>query len=290
MAFLDWIHRCNRYELAEFRPFLCDGSHVGWVHDDLIPELQTHPDLFLITERTVTLNPELDTPAVRTAAIAGLTDQWFADGTLPGWRGEHYRAATALNAPVLFSVERAAAPRFGLRAWGVHVNGFVRRADGLYMWVARRAVDRPVAPGKWDHIIAGGLTADLTATETLVKEAQEEAGLGADIAASAKAVGHVSYCFADPSHRLRPDTLLTYDLELPEGLTPVNTDGEVEAFALWPISEVLKAVRDTGTFKTNCNLVLIDFLIRHRILSPEDTVDFDALAGGLRKPFPEAGV
>ena len=288
MALLDWIHRCNRFELTDFRPFLCAAAHIGWVHDSLITALKAERELFRITENSVTLNPALETAAVRSAALADLTDRWFADGTLPGWRGEHYRAATALDAPVLFSIERAAAPYFGLRAWGVHVNGFVRRPGGLHMWVARRAVDRPVAPGKWDHVVAGGLTADLTPAETLVKEAQEEAGLSAEIAASAVPVGHVSYCFTDPSHRMRPDTLLTYDLEMPEGLTPANTDGEVEEFALWPISDVLKAVRDTDTFKTNCNLVLIDFLIRHGFLSPSETDDFGAIAGGLRRPFPLA--
>jgi 8-oxo-dGTP pyrophosphatase MutT (NUDIX family) len=286
MAWLDWIRRCNAYDLGGFRPFLCAGAHVGWVHARLLSDLARHDGIFQVADTVVRLHPALATPAERTEALAEVTDRWMADGTLPGWRGEHYRAATALDGPELFSIERAAAPFFGLRAWGVHVNGIVRTRDGIRMWVARRASDRPVAPGKWDHIIAGGLPAGMTARENLVKEAEEEAGLGPDIAARAVAAGHVSYCFADPCHRLRPDTLLTFDLELPEGLEPRNTDGEVERFELWPLDRVAATVRDTPGFKTNCNLVIIDFLIRHGVIAPETTPEFQEIADGLRRPFP----
>ncbi|MGF1624853.1 MAG: DUF4743 domain-containing protein [Alphaproteobacteria bacterium] len=286
IGFLGWIHRCNRYDLSGFRPFCCAGTHLGWVHDDLVPTLARDPGIFQISPSLVRLDPRLATPDARTAALVGVTDRWFAEGILPTWRGEHYRAATDLDAPELFSIERAAAPSFGLRAWGIHVNGFVRRPDGLHMWVARRAIDRPVAPGKWDHLIAGGLPAGMSPRTNLIKEAKEEAGLPVEVAERAVAAGYVSYCFADPGNRLRPDTLLTYDLELPDGLIPQNTDGEVESFALWPIARVAETVRDTRTFKSNCNLVIIDFLIRHGMIEPQQTPDFQAIVDGLRQPFP----
>ena len=286
MSFLGWIDRCNSYDLAAFRPFCCAGTHLGWVHDDLIPVLARDEAIFHVSESVVRLSPALATPQARTAALSRMTDRWFAEGTLPAWRGEHYRAATALDAPELFSIERAAAPSLGLRAWGIHVNGYVRRTDGLHMWVARRASDRPVAPGKWDHLIAGGLPSGMTPRENLVKEADEEAGLPPDVAGRAIATGYVSYCFADHGDRLRPDTLLTYDLELPEEVTPVNTDGEVESFELWPIARVVEAVRDTAGFKANCNLVIIDFLVRHQVITPGDTPGYQAIVDGLRQPFP----
>jgi hypothetical protein len=83
-------------------------------------------------------------------------------------------------------------------------------------------------------------------------------------------------------HGLKPDTLFVYDLEMPEGMEPRNTDGEVEAFRLWPIDEVAEAVRGTDDFKFNVNLVLIDFMIRHGHLDPEDPEYLD-LALGLRR-------
>ncbi|MEZ5669877.1 MAG: DUF4743 domain-containing protein [Alphaproteobacteria bacterium] len=286
MAYLDWIAHCNSCDLTAFWPFRCAGRHLGWVHGAQLASLAQHTDVFVIDGDGVRIAPDLDTPAARTDALAAVTDGWIADGLLPGWRGERYRAAASLDETPLFAIERSAAPLLGLRAWGVHVNGFVRDRDTLSMWVAQRAKDRPVAPGKWDHIIAGGLPADLGPRANLIKEAGEEAGLSAAIAATARPTGHVSYRFVDRCNRLRPDTLLTYDLELPPGLEPRNTDGEVDHFELWPIARVAETVRDTAAFKTNCNLVIIDFLVRHGVLAPGDTPGYEAIVSGLRQPFP----
>ena len=57
-----------------------------------------------------------------------------------------------------------------------------------------------------------------------------------------------------------------FDLELPEDFTPIAHDGEVHSFELWPLARVYETVRDTTDFKYNCNLVLIDFFVRHGML------------------------
>ena len=77
--------------------------------------------------------------------------------------------------------------------------------------------------------------------------------------------------------------MFCYDLELPVDFIPTNTDGEVEEFTLWPIVELAEAVRDTLAFKFDCNLVLIDFLIRHGVLTPDNEPDYVALCRELRK-------
>jgi hypothetical protein len=45
-------------------------------------------------------------------------------------------------------------------------------------------------------------------------------------------------------------------------------------------------VRDTTDFKYNCNLVLIDFFVRHGLLAADDR-DFFAIVAGLRQPQPQ---
>ena len=42
-----------------------------------------------------------------------------------------------------------------------------------------------------------------------------------------------------------------------------NADGEVERFELKTLSEVDSILRTSQAFKTNCSLVVIDFLVRH---------------------------
>lgn len=60
------------------------------------------------------------------------------------------------EAPVML-IERAAATHFGIKAYGIHVNGYVVTKDrGTCLWVARRSKNKPNWPGKLDHIVAGG--------------------------------------------------------------------------------------------------------------------------------------
>ena len=68
---------------------------------------------------------------------------------------------------------------------------------------------------------------------------------------------------------LRHDVLFNYDLRLPENFTPINGDGEVDEFMLWPISKVVHEVGREGVFKFNSALVVIDYLVRHGFISPE---------------------
>jgi hypothetical protein len=76
-----------------------------------------------------------------------------------------------------------------------------------------------------------------------------------------------------------------YDLELPADFHPRCNDGEVETFYLWPVEQVMETVRDTEEFKPNCNLVIIDFLVRHGYLD-QDAPDYLEIIQGLRAPLP----
>ena len=68
-------------------------------------------------------------------------------------------------------MERACAPYFGLKAYGVHVCAYVVGEDGTKrMWVARRSETKQTSPGKLDHLVAGGQPFDLTPLENVIKE------------------------------------------------------------------------------------------------------------------------
>ena len=81
---------------------------------------------------------------------------------------------------------------------------------------------------------------------------------------------------------VKPDTMFCYDLELPDDFVPLNTDGETASFERLPIDEVAGIVENQFAFKCNCNLVIIDFLIRHGVLPPEHP-DYLTLLRGLRR-------
>jgi hypothetical protein len=282
MAFLDHIRICNRHDMAKFRPFSVEGKEIGWVRHDVAQRLAAFPETFRVSIEGISLHPALSTPEARSNAIDGVTRELAEDWGTPRLRGERYRVAARFGDPALMSIDRGVVSLFGIRAYGVHVNGLVRRPDGLHLWIGRRAKDKSVAPDKLDNMVAGGQPSDLSLADNLIKEAAEEADIPRELAALARPVGAVSYCLED-QWGLKPDVMFCYDLEVPDDFQPRNTDGELQGFTLMPIAEVAQLVRDTDEFKFNVNLVIVDFLIRHGLISPDSEPDYVDLVGGLRK-------
>ncbi|MBI3444483.1 MAG: DUF4743 domain-containing protein [Magnetospirillum sp.] len=282
MAFLDHIRACNRHDLGKFRPFSVEGKWIGWVRHDVAQRLAAYPEAFRVSIEGVGLHPALDNPESRSAAIDAVASELSREMGTPRLRGERYRVVARFGDTPLMSVDRGVVSLFGIRAFGVHVNGFVRRADGLHLWIGKRAADKSVAPNKLDNMVAGGQPSDLSLLENLIKEAAEEADIPRELAEMARPVGVVSYCLED-DWGLKPDVMFCYDLEVPEGFAPRNTDGELQGFTLMPVAEVARLVRETDEFKFNVNLVLIDFLIRHGLISPDAEPDYVDLVSSLRK-------
>jgi 8-oxo-dGTP pyrophosphatase MutT (NUDIX family) len=281
MSFLDRIAECNAHDLAEFRAFMVAGARVGWVRHGFAERLRIYRDALDVSEGAVTLKPRFATFAERSAAMETVLRDLARQGVVTGWRDEPYPVATAFAAPPLLQMERAGVPQFGVRSYGVHMNGFVRRGDDIHMWVARRAKDKPTYPGMLDNMVAGGQPIGIGPMENLLKECQEEANIPPALAHRARPVGAITYCMA-AEDGLKPDVQFCYDLELPADFTPVNTDGEIDEFFLWPIARVAAVVRDTGEFKFNCNLAIIDFLVRHGLIGP-DHPDYVEIVRGLRR-------
>lgn len=281
MRFLDHITVLNRHDLSGFRPLFVEGREVGWVRHGLAERLAAEAGIFDVGPFGLALSGGRLSPAARGEAVAAALSSLVADGTIPPPRGETYAVTGHWGGPVLFTLDRAHVPVLGVRARGVHVNGYVRRADGMDMWIGRRAADRLVAPGQLDNMVAGGQPAGLSLAENLIKECEEEAGFAPDLARRARPAGFVSYCL-ETQAGLKPDTLFVYDLEVPEGVQPVNQDGEIESFSLWPMERVLEALGQEGAFKFNVPLVILDFAVRHGFIDADTYDDYEALVRGLR--------
>jgi 8-oxo-dGTP pyrophosphatase MutT (NUDIX family) len=266
------IRACNNATLPGRRlPFLIGEARVGFV----LPELADTLNGLSAIRRT----PDgivLDDPAALDPIAAAVAAQGFGRR-----RREMFdvRADADPEGPVLTQIDRGALPAFGITATGVHVNGLVQRADGVWLWVARRAADKALDPSKLDHVVAGGVCSGMTPDETLVKEAEEEAGIPEALAVTAEAVGTITYAL-ERFEGLRRDRLICYDLWLPEDFTPHPQDGEVEGFELWPLERALTTWRETDDFKFNVTLVLIDLFLRRGMVDPALRAALDA--GGAR--------
>ena len=48
-----------------------------------------------------------------------------------------------------------------------------------------------------------------------------------------------------------------------------NVPPQVEEFVLWPLERVVQVMSEGTEFKTNVNMVIIDFMVRHGFITPE---------------------
>jgi hypothetical protein len=258
---------------------------VGWLRHDFVEHLRAFPRVFRIDAERIELAPALSDAAARTLVLAEIAGELVSAGVLPAARGELFPIAPRWSMPPLAELDRSWVTQFGIPAYGVHLNGYVGSGDGLSMWIARRARRKMTYPGQLDNIVAGGQPAGLGLFENMVKEAAEEAAIPPDLAGNIIPIGQVSYVM-ETEDGLKLDTLFNFDLAMPADFVPENTDGEVDEFMLMPLRQVAEIVRDSFEFKFNCSLVVIDFLIRHGYLSPDEEPDYAALCRGLQSPLP----
>jgi hypothetical protein len=260
---------CNNAILPGNRtPFRVGGAIVGWVLPPLAAILAQHPEIINGADGLNLLD------ATRLPAIAG---QMAALG-FGRVRGEMFDVRASPDGKVLSTIDRGALPNFGIAAAGVHLDGLVRREDGLHIWIARRAADKALDPNKLDHIVAGGIPAGYTAWDCLVKEAMEEAAMPATLVADALLCTTITYAMERPEG-LRRDILHCYEVELPADFIPTPVDGEVAGFELWPLARALHAVRTTDDFKFNVNVVLIALFIRHGLVTGDEAARLRAALG-----------
>lgn len=169
----------------------------------------------------------------------------------------------------LLKMDRSATCLFGIRNYGVDINGYVRHPTrGLCIWLQQRSDTKQTWPGKWDNMVGGGLSVGYGIEETAIKEAAEEASIPSELVKNIVSAGCVSFLF-ESNRGIFPNTEFIFDLELPIDFEPTNADGEVQAFQLLPAKECLEKVF-SPEFKTTSCPVVIDFLIRHGVITPEN--------------------
>lgn len=234
-------------------PFLLGAEQVGWLAPALAAAVAEFDHVTSGPAGVVLERPEALPAIARALSTRGMLR----------WRREAFDVRAEPDGKVLSTIDRGALPAFGIEAQGIHLDGLVRRADGLHVWIGRRSATKALDPGKLDHIVAGGMPAGHTPFETLVKEAAEEAAMPEALAGRAVATGRLRYAMDRPEG-LRRDVLHCYEVALPEDFVPHAQDGEVAGFELWPLPRLAAALRGGGgEFKFNVVVVLAMLLVRH---------------------------
>lgn len=231
-------------------------------------------------------------------AIQALVDLARERGVFPRIAKKTTELFPILGARFDIAIERSAFSLFGIVGRGAHMTVYTRSRDGdgdgtIKFWIARRSAAKSTYPSMLDQAVAGGVARGETPLECIVREAGEEAGLSpALVRENAVAAGTVSW-FGLADERaggevglVNPGVLYVYDLEVPEsGVACAPADDEIQHFSLMELREVLAALRN-GEFKPSCDMVMLDFLVRHGFVTAENEPDYGELIARLHRKLP----
>lgn len=203
---------------------------------------------------------------------------------------EDFRVLGAKYPPV--QLKRSAAGLFGIACRGAHMTVYTRTPGGLKIWVPKRSAHLKTWPGKLDTSVAGGVRAEESPFECIIHEADEEASLPEDLVRkNVKPCGAVTYLCESGSGSggefglMVPDVLYVFDLEVEQDVVLKPQDDEVEAFYLWDVQQVKDALL-REEFKTNCAPVMIDFFVRHGIITEDNEPDYLEIVTRLHRVLP----
>ena len=170
------------------------------------------------------------------------------------WRGEQL-GVYGTSGDLLGSVERGAVRPLGIATRAVHLVG---QTPAGHLWVQQRALDKTNDPGLWDTLMGGMISVEDDLHTALARETGEEAGLAMAQLRGVALRGRVNL------QRPADNTGVGYVVEdidwfsctVPQGLVPVNQDGEVAQFQLLERAElVARLQRDEFTLEASLILV-----------------------------------
>ncbi|AZU55720.1 DUF4743 domain-containing protein [Ralstonia nicotianae] len=249
----------NRFDALTLRPWIVAGQAVGWLDAERAALLARWPQWFEVGADRVGLCDTLDTAAARTAALEEVVARLADEGHIRGWRDERFTVDTGWGTPPLALIERAAARFFGIRTYAAHMNGIIDVSEAT-LWLARRAESKPIDPGMWDSLVAGGIGHGFDARSALEKECWEEAGIRAGLVAGLVERGTLDVLRAVPEG-IQNETLFVFDLTLPADFLPVNQDGEVAGHLRANVDTALDIMADCA-MTVDATLVTLDALQR----------------------------
>ncbi|GFF78388.1 uncharacterized protein YJR142W [Aspergillus lentulus] len=292
--------------LKYYHAFKVQGikATLGYISNTLVRSISWPKEHWMIDSGTIVLiNPPDSAASTRTRiiqdAITRMIEAGYTD-ILKGWRNERF-PVYGPSGDVILEIERSASSLFGIVTSGVQMLCYVKDANGIRLWIAKRSMQKQTYPGMLDCTAAGALSAGESPRSAMVLEATEEASIAREIIESGmRYIGAISYFHMKGSSVafgsegcsttvLLPEVEYLFELQLDEDTVPRPKDSEVENFRLWNVDQVLDAL-GRGLFKPNSAVVVIDFFIRHGVIMPETEPMYEEIIRRLHRelPFPTA--
>ncbi len=192
-----------------------------------------------------------------TTGLNQLADLLRDAGLAGAWRNEQLAVRNESGGQI-GTVERGAVRPLGIATLAVHLVG--QSPDGRF-WVQQRAFDKPNDPGKWDTLMGGMVSSVDTVETALERETWEEAGLNIADLKNLRYGGRQSNCrpSSDGAAGYMQEFIEWYVATLPDGLMPINQDGEVAQFALIDQAHLLAGM-ERGEFTLEASLIMASLM------------------------------
>lgn len=189
--------------------------------------------------------------AAADASLAAIA-HWLAEQGLAGrWRHEKLSVLDDQGRSVA-AIERAAVRPLGIVTQAVHLVG--RDAAGGW-WLQQRALDKDTDPGRWDTLVGGLVAHGESIARTLARETWEEAGLRIDALQAVVPLGVVTVR-RPLAEGYMVEHMHLFEAVLPEGLEPLNQDGEVHRFERVDDEVLVRRLRN-GEFTLEAALAML---------------------------------
>jgi 8-oxo-dGTP pyrophosphatase MutT (NUDIX family) len=255
-------------------PLLAGGHAIGSVLPEIVNEIGTLPSWNM---REVLLKQEYQggvawqiqgdlTESI--AHIANAMREVNIGHVRHHWRDEQL-AVLGAQGQRLGSVERGAVRPLGLPTRAVHLVG---RTHDARIWVQQRALNKSNDPGKWDTLMGGMVSAQDTLATALVRETWEEAGLVLDDLGAMTHGGCVNIQRPtadagdggdDAGIGYMVEAIDWFHCRVPDGMVPVNQDGEVAQFQLLSNAELVQRL-ERDEFTLEAALILVAALAQRQ--------------------------
>lgn len=221
------------------------GRPLGRVHTAWRNRILTPPTPFRCSlDGAIEFDPSVTGFGQCSEAMARWAEQARARWGIPGWRNE--RMVVFDGPHPQLSIERALLRPFGMLLRSVQACVYTQPPGAApTLWVARRALTKPIDPGCLDALVAGGIAGFDDAFNTLVRECKEEAGIPEFLARQAQPAGSLDIAYdttddgLEVTHR---ETVALHDLALPADFQPVPVDGEHEAIVAMSPSQARQSM------------------------------------------------
>lgn len=238
-------------------PLWAGDARIGSVEPELLRPVPLRAGLAGQTVRRGEPGWELGGDDV-TATLHELAAGLRAAGLAHVWRDEQL-AVTDEQGRRLGTVERAVVRPLGITTFAVHLVG--ESPDGRH-WVQQRSLTKANDPGQWDTLMGGMIPATDTVAQALERETWEEAGLRLDQLARLRRCGRtvIRRPTGEPGAGYVVEHIEWYRCIVPEGVVPVNQDGEVAQFRLMQANEVLARLQ-RDEFTIEAALILVEALL-----------------------------